>query len=143
MILYCDTSALLKHYIEEAETAAVRKRIASSQQIVTSLITELEFASAVERLKQERRLDSPAYRVAFSALDKDIQRGLIGLMGFSTEISKNAKRIIRQRRLRFPDAIQLASALETEKEYGQIDFATFDHKLLEAAKFEGLKCVDF
>lgn len=143
MILYCDTSALLKHYIEEAETAAVQKRIASSRQIVTSLITELEFASAVERLKQERRLDSPAYRAAFSVLDRDIQRGFIGLMGVSPEISRNAKRIIRQRRLRVPDAIQLASALETEKECGHIDFATFDHKLLEAAKFEGLKCVDF
>jgi len=143
MILYCDTSALLKHYIEEAETAAVQRLVIASQQIVTSLITELEFTSAIERLKHERRLDSPTYRAAFSVLDRDIQRGFISLVEISPEISKNAKRIIRQRRLRFPDAIQLASALKAQEEYGSVNFATFDNKLLEAAKLEGLRCVYF
>jgi predicted nucleic acid-binding protein len=143
MILYCDTSALLKHYIEEAETEAVQRLISSSQQILTSLITELELTSALERLKHEKRLDSPTYRATFSALDRDIQNGFISLTQISSEVSKHAKRIIRQRRLRCPDAIQLASALRSEKEYGRIEFAAFDRRLLEAAKFEGLKCAFF
>ena len=49
MILYIDTSALVKLYAKEAGTAEVQRAVAKAEQIATSLIAYVETRSALAR----------------------------------------------------------------------------------------------
>lgn len=143
MISYCDTSALAKYYQEEPGSARMKNLMAQSEKIVTSALTELELTSFVERSKRERRIDSPTYRTIYGAIEKDIRSGVIGLVEIESAILKNAKQVLRQRRLKVQDSIQLATALAVHKRSGgAVDFICSDHALLEAARLEGLRVID-
>ncbi len=142
MILYIDTSALIKKYIEETNSDDVKKSLDGSRQIVTSALTELEIVSSLERAKQGRRINSPSYRTAMDAFEKDFERETIALVGISSGIIRDAKRIIKHHRLRPADAIQLASAKHTAKFISPLtELLCFDEALTQAAKLEGLKSV--
>jgi predicted nucleic acid-binding protein len=49
-IIYLDTSALLKRYIQEAGAEEVRQLLERADEVATGLITRVETASAVARL---------------------------------------------------------------------------------------------
>ena len=49
MIIYLDTSALLKQYIQEAGSEEVETLLASADSTGTSLLTYVEMASAISR----------------------------------------------------------------------------------------------
>lgn len=143
MISYLDTSALAKYYHEEPGSVRMKQLINQEGELVTSVLTELELTSFVERLKRDRHIDSPAYRIVHHSIEKDTHSGKIGLVEIEAVILKNALRLIRQRRLKVQDSIQLATALAVHKRFdGSMDFVCSDHALLEAARLEGLKCID-
>lgn len=143
MILYADTSALMKRYLEEEDSRYVRSLFADCEVLVTSLLTKLEFISTVERAKRAARINSPTYRTITATFEKDTRVGAIGFIQISASIIDVAARITRTRRLRPPDAIQLASALEAQpSHHSSYRFLCTDQALNEAARLEGLRCVD-
>lgn len=143
MILYADTSALAKKYNKEIGSEDVRRLIDESVSILTSTLTELELTSAIERAKREGRIDSPSYRAIYASIEHDVRSGAVSLVSIQGEIIQDAKRLIRQRRLRVQDSIQLASALAARRSAdSEIIFLCADRALLEAARLEGLKCPD-
>lgn len=143
MVVYADTSALFKHYVEEPDSDIVRRILDQSRSLITSALTELEITSAFERAKRDRRINSPFYRTITQAFERDLREETIGLIELSSIIMAEAKRIIKHHRLRPPDAIQVASLKQAAKNIPQTEFFCFDKAVSEAAKFEGLKCIDF
>ena len=143
MIAYCDTSALLKRYVKEAGSTQVHEILAAAEYVLTSTFTELELTSAVERLKREHVIDSSTYRNAHTAIEKDFRQKIFVLLDIESDTIHQAKRVVRQRRLRAPDALQLASALTTAKEFSpEVVFLCANGALLEAARVEGLHTRD-
>lgn len=143
MIYYADTSALLKKYVDELGSDRVQSLLEECDTLWTSALTELELVSAVERAKRERRLDSPNYRYAVAAIEKDLDQEVYSVIAMSAEIFKLAKRLIRQRRLRVQDAIQLASVLVVDRRsQSSVLFLCADRLLLEAARLEGVRCLN-
>ncbi len=143
MICYADTSALIKRYLVEAGSEALAQQLQSVPLLMTSSLTELEIWSAFERAKRVRRIDSPTYRRLATDFSREMNTGFIALVPINPSIHSNAIRAIRQRRLRAPDAIQLATALSFQTASSRdVTFVCADHALLVAARLEGLKCVD-
>ncbi len=141
--MYYDTSAFAKKYLVEEGSETVLKLIEEDGAILTSALTELEIVTTVENAKRRGRLQSPLYRDVVRSLERDFGGIYLNVIGVATDIIQEAKRIIRQRRLRAPDAIQLASALDAKERLGDsLEFCCADQALLEAARLEGLRCVD-
>lgn len=143
MAIYCDTSALAKRYLHEAGSAQVHLLLEAGEDIFTSAMTHLELISAIEIAKRARRITSPDYRTAFANLENDVRKETLTLLDVSPAILQRATPLIRVRRLRAPDAIQLATALELRKRL-PLDppFLCADRHLLTAASKEGLRCRD-
>ena len=143
MIIYCDTSVLAKKYLEEAGRQRVEELLKQTEYLMTSVLTKLELVSMLERAKREGRLDSPSYRQATAHMERDIAYGEINFIMIHEDILNLSMRLIRQRKLRVQDSIQLATALEASKEAdSNYSFVSSDHALLEAARLEGLRCID-
>lgn len=142
-ILYCDTSALAKRYLDEPGAEAVGALLIESPSFFTSVLTELEILSSIERAKGSKRIVSPKYRALVAAMEKDFSEGAIQMIAMGDDVLNLAKRLVRHRRLRAPAAIQLASALRLNRNTsGEVRFCCADRQLLEAARLEGLRCED-
>jgi predicted nucleic acid-binding protein len=143
MVIYCDTSALAKKYLEETGRQRVEELLKQTEYLITSALTKLELISLLERAKREGRLDSPSYRQTTTHVERDMTHGEISFLMIDEDVINLSKRLIRQRKLRVQDSIQLATALQASK--GADDdysFMSSDRVLLDAARLEGLKCVD-
>ena len=144
MILYCDTSALAKRYIDESGTKELTDLLSQSTQVFTSALTELELFSFLERSKKISRISTPQYRNINMMIEKDFQSNFLKTATISKEIVSLARRFIRQRFLRPADSIQLATAFFLSQKISEsLLFCAADHHLLKAARMEGLKCEDF
>lgn len=142
MTAYIDTSAFVKRYIEEPHSDFVQRVIGDAQVLISSALTELEMVSAFERLKKSRLIDSPTYRAASKNFESDVEKNFITFLAVSPPILAEAKRLVKLRHLRPPDAIQLASALFANRKMGfNLPLLCFDDDLRDAARLEGLKCL--
>lgn len=143
MNYYADTSALMKLYLDESGSSDVIDILGDATGLISSALTHLELVSSIEFAKRIRRINSPVYRAQFSALEMDVRKGMFTFINVSPSILKRAIPLIRVHRLKSPDAIQLATALESNRRYaGEIHFLCADLALLGAARSEGLRCKD-
>ena len=70
MILYLDTSALVKIYVEET-SAVVREHVKQAEGLATSRIAYAEARAAFARKRRERGLSRADYRSVVNDLDQD------------------------------------------------------------------------
>ena len=63
-LLYLDTSALFKRYVEEAESEALLGRIEDAPVVGTALITRVEVAAALAKAVRDDRMPSAEAREA-------------------------------------------------------------------------------
>jgi uncharacterized protein len=137
MILFCDTSALLKVYIHEPESGLVFDRLDSSEGIAVSRIAWAEAHSALARRAREEPQDIATIESAKQVLRIDWQgylvievtQALVELAGEYAEVFA----------LRGYDSVQLASASQTATlTQNPVCFASFDLRLNKAAKALGM-----
>lgn len=141
MNYYADTSALMKLYLDESGSTDVIDILKDATGLISSALTHLELVASIEFAKRIHRINSPIYRAQFSALELDVRKGMFTFIDVSPSILKRAIPLIRVHRLKSPDAIQLATAIESNKGYaGEIQFLCADRALLDAARREGLRC---
>lgn len=139
MIYFFDTSALAKRYLREPEMTVVEECVRGAESVFVSALAEVELFSAIERAKRESRIDSPSYRKISPFLEKDLYQAPFIILDISSEVRGLAKRLVRQRKLRTLDSIQLATALILQKRLGEdIQLLCFDKNLIEAARLEGM-----
>lgn len=137
MILYYDTSALIKRYVDEEGTETVDRLWSTSSNIATSVVAFAEAAAVFSRKLREGLLSEKEHAQALSVLKADFD-SLI-LIPVTTALNETIERLVRRYPLRGFDAVHLSSAL-LFRHSGSIPvhFACFDRTLNEAALREGL-----
>lgn len=136
MTRYFDASALVKRYVRERGSTAIR-RLLTSGIAATSRLSEIEVASAIVRRAREGAFTSRARDRMLAALQNDFPALLV--VELIPEIALNARSLLLRHPLRAGDAIQLASCLYLRRELDQpVPFIGFDERLVEAARREGL-----
>lgn len=141
---FFDTSAIAKRYIKESGSAWVSDicEEARSDLIFVADITEVELVSALFRRCKGGSITKAEAKAALVQFDNDLSNQYI-VLGFSFELISNARRLVESYALRGYDAVQLAAAIECNKERiflgsAPITFVSSDQELIDAGESEGL-----
>lgn len=133
MILYLDTSALVKLVVEERGSDEVDALVATAEYAVSSVIAYAECRSAIARGAKAGRVDRA---VAIRSLEQ-VWSG-VQTLDVDLRLSARAGDLASQHLLRGMDALHLATALELAAPDLAVTFATFDRALAQAARAERL-----
>jgi predicted nucleic acid-binding protein len=140
MILFCDTSALLKLYIVEAGSEAVKAQVDGAEAVVVCRVAWAEAYAALSRRARETPQDAPVIERAKAALAQDWPRFVV--MEIDQTLVERAGDYADTFALRGYDSIQLAAAFETGRiAQSPIFFACFDERLNKAARVLGMACL--
>jgi len=137
MILYLDTSSLVKLYVEENESSKVDVLVKSSEVTATSLVAYAEARAAFARRFREKAFTTDEYNRLKEYFDKDWSRYLI--LSVTRDMIRLLGDLAEKHALRGFDSIHLASALTLRQELSSpIVFSCFDDNLQKASKREDL-----
>ncbi len=137
MILYLDTSALVKKYFTESGSADVISLWRNASAIITSSVVYAETVAAFHRKKRETGLDGNVFNPIVSSFRADYQT--LTLVEVSRQVNNIVDRTVSLYPLRGFDAIHLASAIIIQTNLSErLLFVCFDQRLLDAARAEGL-----
>ncbi len=140
-MLYFDTSALVKLYVEESGSRAVAAAITRESVVATHEIAYLETHSAFARAAREGRLTDDALDRAREQFERDWPSYFV--VHVSQTLLEHAVKLVDSFGLRAYDALHLAAADTLLKEGGQgVRFACFDRRLNRAAEVLGLGVLD-
>jgi uncharacterized protein len=128
--LYVDSSAILKRYVDERDSAAAVELAASDPVIATSRLTEVEVRRNLTRL-----LDGPALVASRRQFAADLDA--FALINIDAVVCNEASRIAEETLCRSLDAIHLACALRA----GRATVLTFDIRQAAAARTIGLRVI--
>jgi predicted nucleic acid-binding protein len=137
-VQFFDASALVKRYVRERETAAVRRALGRGH-VVISRLSEVEVVSALARLAREGHIPAARSEKASAAFLADM--AVWHVVELTPEVTVLSRTLLARHALRAGDALQLASALRWQ----QITlapltaFVAYDSRLVEAAEKEGLR----
>ena len=134
MTLYLDTSSLVKLYVEEIGSDAVRDLVAESVVVSTSMVAYPETRAALTRLRRNGDL-SPA---TFSAAKRSFERQWPAFftLDVTEPVSREAGELAERYALRGFDALHLASFAEIARKAGpaKTRFSSFDDRLNKASR---------
>lgn len=137
MILYFDTSALIKLYVQEEFHEMVIKATEEANVIATHMIAFIEVYACFARLQRENKLNS----TQLERIKKIFQKDWDNFLRLETvqPIMRQAANFAEVFALRAYDSVHLAAAhfLLKESSY-PVKFACFDKKLNQAADVLGL-----
>jgi uncharacterized protein len=154
-VLYVDSSALLKHYVQEVGTDALKAKLQEHSRYTPGvLISDIGYAEVLATLARRLR-ETPLLIAETKRLEAEFQYDWlfrltrveldVGVLGFIHDL-------VHKYPLRGADAIHLASALwlrDTLKlntnmrlAGGPLIFATSDNQLKNAARMVGLDVFD-
>jgi uncharacterized protein len=137
LILFCDTSALVKLYVYEDGTDSVAEQAAASEVVAVCRVAWVEVMSAMARRSRDQPQDVSAIaqaRLRFVAdwphyLTLEVTRALVELAGDYADTFA----------LRAYDSVQLAALQLVHREMpGEVTFACFDARLAKAARVLGV-----
>ena len=134
MTLYLDTSSLVKLYVAEPGSDAVRKLVDAASVIATSTIAYTETRAALARRRRERALRPTAFASAKKAFETEWPKYLA--VDVTSTLCRQAGEFAERYRLRAYDGMHLAAFAEVAREAGVRDtrFSSFDNALSRAAR---------
>lgn len=136
-IIYLDTSALLKLYIQENQSDAVRTLVTEASGAGTSMLTYTEMAAAMARAERMRILTADSARKAWDSFLKDWPE--LTRLKLSAALTERAAGLAWEHGLRGYDAMHLAAALTWQDALGEpVLLATFDRLLWNAGQKAGV-----
>ncbi|MDP2935444.1 MAG: type II toxin-antitoxin system VapC family toxin [Dehalococcoidia bacterium] len=141
MILYLDTSSLVKLYADEEGSEKVRELDRRASAATTSWITFAEARSTFARKRREREFTEDEYRIVVEEFEGDW--GRYAALEVSPDLLRSAGDLAEKHGLRALDAIHLASALSIIRQQGppiDLIFSSLDKRLVAAAEAEGIDC---
>ena len=131
MIVYLDTSALIKLYIREEGTEEVRGIIQQADLVSTSKVAYVEARAAFSRLRREKNLTEEGYQLAKNSFQQDWSSYLV--IELTDMVIKMGGELTEKYALRGFDAIHLASALLLKKQVKQkVTAGCWDARLWDA-----------
>ena len=143
-LLFLDSSALVKRYLFEAGSDAVNALFQEqSARLIISTLALAEVSSAIVR-----RLPQTQSVLILADFDADAQN-VLSIASLNDDVALAAVELVRRRRLRGCDAVQLAVALhiaaalsEDAEEIVELEFVCADDALNIAAEAEGLRVLN-
>ena len=136
MILYLDTSALLKRYLKEPYSNELLSKWKEATQIITSSVAYAETMASLYRKKREVDLSSKVFNKLVNSFHLDWETFI--RVEVNDDLNENIHKVAKHP-LRGFDAIHLASAIITHERINEAFlFACFDQKLINGAQMEGL-----
>lgn len=158
MILYLDTSALVKLYAQERGREEVESAVREARVVALSAIAYVEACSALARKEREGFFSEEEHHDAVVFLKRDF-REVYFLRPVTGAIITRAGELAREHALRAYDAVHLATALTLHDEVRELAAAqeeeppeapplwesdefqlllmAYDHSLIKAARQEG------
>ena len=137
MILFCDTSALVKLYLAEVESDAVKALAAEAEAVAVCRIAWAEAYAALSRRAREVPVDVPPIGQAKQALAAEWPRYLI--VEVTQAVVEQAGEFADTFALRGYDSVQLAAAYQAKQVSRlPVSFACFDSRLNKAARVLGM-----
>ena len=136
MILYLDTSSLIKLYVDEIGSEEVRQQVERAEVIATSVVALPEARSALARLAREAVLTKEGLDTARRELQRDWSSFL--KVRVLRRVYERAGELAEERALRGFDALHLASFLEVLDRAPDdgVAFSAFDERLNAAVAAE-------
>ena len=137
MTLYLDTSSLVKLYVTEPGSDAVRKLVDAASVVATSSIAYDETRAALARRRRERTLRPKAFASAKKAFEAEWPKYFA--VEVTSALCRQAGEFAERYRLRAYDGVHLAAFAEVAREAGVRDtrFSSFDNALNHAARALG------
>jgi predicted nucleic acid-binding protein len=138
MILYLDTSALIKRYVDETGSTDVWEWIRSADDKATTLITRAEMSAAFNRMLRMKQLSQEDYRVALEQFRGDWVD--YHRLPVNEKLVARADALACEHTLRGYDAIHLTAALTWQELLElPVTVVTYDKELAEAARASGMR----
>ena len=134
---FWDASALVPLLLDQPRTDTARRWLEEDRELVVWWGSPIECASAIARLHRENILTGESERVARGLLDT-LRRSWFEVRPGDT-VREQALRLLRVHALRAADALQLAAALEWAGSPADGVLLTFDNRLRDAGRREGLQ----
>ncbi len=137
MIVYLDTSSLVKLYVEEIDSEKIRNFSQNATAVSTSKIAYAEARAAFARKQKEEALSLKTLRKIVEDLNRDWESYFVieitdGLIRFAGDIAEKYL-------LRGFDSIHLASAIHLKNRVNSdIHFSSYDTRLNQSAEKEGI-----
>ena len=137
MTLYLDTSSLVKLYVAEPGSDAVRKLVDAASVVATSAIAYTETRAAMARRRRERALRPAAFASASKAFEAEWPKYFT--VDVTSALCRQAGEFAERYRLRAYDSVHLAAFADVAREAGVGDtrFSSFDNALNRAARSLG------
>ena len=134
MTLYLDTSSLVKLYVAEPGSDAVRKLVNAASVVATSTIAYTETRAALTRRRRERALRPKAFASAKKTFEAEWPKYFT--VDVTSALCRQAGEFAERYRLRAYDSVHLAAFAEVAREAGvrETRFSSFDDALNRAAR---------
>lgn len=135
MIIYLDTSSLVKLYVEETHSTKVREWVEDAEIIATCRIAYPETVSSLNRRFRSGDLSKSEYKLLIAKFSKEWSDFVV------TDFDElEAGRLAEKYGIRGFDAVHLSSAklIKTAQDDISLSFSSSDDKLNSAARAEGL-----
>jgi uncharacterized protein len=138
LILYLETSSLVKLYVREKDSDAVRDRVRTAEVVATSVLAYAEARAAFARKLREKGLSEESHNSVKEALDRDWPSYFV--LNAAAGTARAAGGLAEKHGLRGFDALHLASAMELRAAgASSLRFSTADARLRDAAGLEGFE----
>lgn len=141
-VIYFDTSALAKWYINESASDDVEKYIQQYGPVAISDLTVVEMRCLLARRRREKNITTMIEMKIFATFQEDIRRRFLTCHPFPDGLAAGAVNLISLLSdfpVRTLDALHLMIARELSAEI----LVTADHVMAEGARAMGLKVVEF
>lgn len=135
---FLDTSALIKRYIDEPGTEAMRDRCFCSApvEILVSALTYAEIYATLARLVKTGALTVADYESIVTSFEEDWKSFVT--VEFNYQVRRHVSSLARKHSLRGADLVQLASAVQMRARRSVDLFVACDVRLANAAVDAGL-----
>ena len=138
MILFCDSSALVKLYVQEEGSDQMQLAAKRIKIVAAARITYAEAMAALSRRGRESPVDGPSISLAKQKLAADWDKYV--LVEITQDLMVLAADLAETFALRGYDSVQLAAARTLQQSAGQaLRFACFDQRLSRAAGVLGME----
>ncbi len=137
MIVYLDTSALVKLFLDEPDTKVVADLLQDASAVFTHMITYAESRAALSKAVRMKRITDETYLAYKAALEGYWKN--IDVISLNMAHIRQAGALAETYGLRGYDSVHLAAAKWLFEQSPTFTFACFDQHLNQAARTIGMR----
>jgi predicted nucleic acid-binding protein len=138
VIVYLDTSNLVKLYVDEPDAAVIQQLVRDATLVATSVVAYAEVRATFARRRRDRLMTPAEVKAAVHQLDADWPRFLA--IGLGDDLARAAGQLADAHGVRGCDAVHLASferLLSHSGDDEEVEFSCADVGLTRAAQSLG------